>query len=213
MNPGLRARFKTVLGRRRLRHKAEHGVTEYWVFSSTPVLQYSTKKQMLNHSQTSRQNARESLQRAGNPAVAGPFAFRRVFDVASHLNEQAFSLIELLVALTVLSIGLFTLAGMQQTAIHGITASRDLTSAVFLAETKINELQAQGYEALASGTSSDPNNPVDAKGESGGMFTRSWTIRGHGPSMKQITVTVSWRDLMRGSRSTSLDTIVSKTMD
>ena len=129
------------------------------------------------------------------------------------MNQRAFSLIELLVALTVLSLGLFALAGMQQTAINGITSSRHLTSAVFLAEAKMNELKTRGYSKLSLDACGDPENPVNSQGEPGGIFRRSWTISQYGANMKKITVTVSWVDSAGGSRTTSLNTVVSDSMD
>ena len=122
-------------------------------------------------------------------------------------------MIELVVALAILSIGLFALAGMQQMAIGGNAASRHLTSAIFLAEAKMNELKAQGYSNLSFDACSDPQNPVDSQGESGGIFRRSWTISPYGANMKRITVTVSWADSSGGSRSTSLNAVVSDSMD
>jgi type IV pilus assembly protein PilV len=128
-------------------------------------------------------------------------------------RSRGFSLLELLVALAILSVGLFALAGLQKTAIEGNAASRNLTSAVFLAEAKMNELQAKGYSNLSPGAFSDSNNPVNERGEPGGIFARTWTVSGHGVNMKQITVSVSWKDGVGDNRSTSLDTVISDTMD
>jgi len=130
-----------------------------------------------------------------------------------NMSRSGFSLVELLVTLAILSVGLLALAGMQVTAIEGNAASRNLTSAVFLAEARLNELKAGGYSSLADSTVSDPNNPVNEQGQSGGVFSRSWTISNHGANIKRITVAVSWKDLGGGDRSTSLDTLVSDAME
>ena len=128
-------------------------------------------------------------------------------------KQSGFSFVELLVGLAILTVGLLAVAGMQGVAVEGNAASKNLTSAVFLAEAKLNELKAGGYSSLADGTVNDPNNPVNEQGQSGGIFRRSWTISIHGANMKRITVTVSWKDLRGGNRSTSLETLVSQVMD
>jgi type IV pilus assembly protein PilV len=129
------------------------------------------------------------------------------------MNQSGFSILELLVALAILSVGLFALAGLQQTAIDSNAAARHLTSAAFLAEAKITELKTDGYAGLSDGTFNDANNPIDEEGESGGIFTRSWTISAFGVNRKLVTVTISWQDQMGGNRSSSLHTILSETMD
>jgi len=122
-------------------------------------------------------------------------------------------MVEVLVAIIILSIGLLALAGLQATVIKGNVASKNLTSAVFLVETKIDELKSGGYASLSDGTFNDPNNPVNEKGDSGGIFNRSWTISTYETNMRKIIVTVTWTDQVGGNRSTSLVTVLSDRMD
>jgi type IV pilus assembly protein PilV len=129
------------------------------------------------------------------------------------INAHGFSFLEVLVGLAMLSVGVLALAGLQGTALEGNAASRNLTSAVFLAEAKVSELKAGGYSSLAGGTVTDPNNPLNEQGQSGGIFRRSWTISNDGANMKRITVAVSWKDRRGGDRSTSLETLVSDSID
>jgi type IV pilus assembly protein PilV len=128
-------------------------------------------------------------------------------------NQSGFSMLELLIALIVLSVGLLALAGLQQTAIESNAASQHLTSATFLAEAKLNELKRGGYASLSDGTFNDANNPVDEQGQAGGIFTRAWTISPFAADVKRITVTISWEDQLGGSRSSSLHTVVSDEVD
>jgi type IV pilus assembly protein PilV len=130
-----------------------------------------------------------------------------------NMKQSGFSLVELIVGLAILTVGLLAVAGMQGVAVEGNAASKNLTSAVFLAEAKLNELKAGGYSSLAGGTVNDQNNPVNEQGQPGGIFRRSWTISNHGANMKRITVAVSWKDLRGGDRSTSLEALVSQVMD
>ena len=130
-----------------------------------------------------------------------------------HTHEKGFTMVEVLVAIIILSIGLLALAGLQATVIKGNVASKNLTSAVFLVETKIDELKSGGYASLSDGTFNDPNNPVNEKGDSGGIFNRSWTISTYETNMRKIIVTVTWTDQVGGNRSTSLVTVLSDRMD
>lgn len=129
------------------------------------------------------------------------------------MNPSGFSMLELLIALTVLSVGLFALAGLQQAAVGENSASEHLTSAIFLAEAKMNQLKTDGYSSLGNGTFSDANNPIDEQGQAGGIFTRTWTVSSMGVNTKQVTVTISWQDQVGGNRSSSLHTILTDTMD
>lgn len=131
-----------------------------------------------------------------------------------HKNPNGFTLVELLVALVILSIGLLALAGLQVVVVKGNAGSKNLTSAVILAEAKIEELKSNGFGSLTNGNSQDPNNPVNEIGESGGIFTRSWVIADYLAlaDMKQITVTLTWTD-SGGDHTISVTTVFSEVVD
>ncbi len=124
---------------------------------------------------------------------------------------RGFSLVELLIAIFILTIGLLALSGLQVTAIRGNLGSKDLTTAVLLTEKKMEQLKNTAYSSLGTGTFNDSNNPLNNVGQAGGIFNRSWVIQNYSgsPYMKWITVTVSWSESGR-TRSTSMDTIISK---
>ena len=129
-------------------------------------------------------------------------------------NHNGFTLIEMLIAISILSFGLLGLAELQFIAIKGNKESRDLTSAVILAETKVEELLKTGVTNLSNGIFHDTNNPVNETGAPGGIFTRSWTIADYTGSthIKKITATIEWLSL-KGVRSISLDTLLSDIVD
>lgn len=124
-------------------------------------------------------------------------------------NGNGFTFLDVLMALAILSIGLLSLAELQIITIKGNKSSRDLTSAVILAEAKIEELKGNGFASLSNG-----QDTVNEKGEEGGIFTRKWTITNYKGSanMKQVKVTIEWSD-SKGSHSISLDTVLSNLVD
>jgi prepilin-type N-terminal cleavage/methylation domain-containing protein len=106
--------------------------------------------------------------------------------------ERGFSLIELLIALTVLMIGVAGILALQMTALRATAYSRHATEATILAEDKMEELRTQPY---MSG-----QDQVNAQGilDPEGRYQRVWTVTeppaGGAPS---VTVQVNW--LERGS--------------
>ena len=124
--------------------------------------------------------------------------------------QKGFTLIEMLIALSILSIGLLSLAELQIIAIKSNKHSKELTSAVILAETTLEGLKKSRITKLSNGIFQDTNNPVNETGGTGGIFTRSWTIADYKGStnMKKITATIEWPG-PKGIRSISLDTVLS----
>ena len=115
-------------------------------------------------------------------------------------NEQGFTLMELLVAVTVLAIGLLGIAGLQGTTIRrNVTAMRN-TEATALIEDKIEEIRNSPFDNVTS-----------EGAEQNGVFTRRVTVQANTPiagSTKTVTVTVSWSDPSR--HELSFQTILSK---
>jgi len=126
-------------------------------------------------------------------------------------NEHGVTMIELLIAIALLSIGLLALFTLQSTAIQGNRDSKEATTAVFLAEKKIEELKNIPFINLTLGTTTDSSNPMTGSGTPGGIYNRSWSVQSYSGSanMKQITVTVSWTQSGQ-NHSMVLDTLVSK---
>lgn len=124
-------------------------------------------------------------------------------------NKQGFTIVEFMVATVILSFGLLALINLQLSAIRGNSDSKEMTRAIFLAETKMEQLKNTPYVSLVSGQ--DSNNPINGLGQSGGIFSRSWTIQNYAGSgfMKQITVIVNWT-LKGQSHNATYQTVVSR---
>jgi len=116
--------------------------------------------------------------------------------MSSVMTERGFSLLEVLVAISIFSIGLLAVATMQVSAIHGNRLSNAVTQASCLAEMQLEALKAADINSadLAAGNYQDPNNPIDENGANGGIFNRSWVVTDQTTLSKALTVTVRWND-------------------
>ena len=122
-------------------------------------------------------------------------------------NEKGFSLIEILIAITVFAIGILAVGKMQITAIKGNYFANDLTKATTLAQDRMEKLISFSYtdslnndtngngnagldDTNATADHNDPNNPVD------GRYDISWNIDPdhYINNTKTIRVIVGWTD-------------------
>jgi prepilin-type N-terminal cleavage/methylation domain-containing protein len=114
--------------------------------------------------------------------------------------SQGFSLPEVLVATAVFGVAGAAVASVLTLNVTSNRLSSEITQATSYGQDKIEIFRTQ---ATAPTT--------DTSGETSGIFKRTWVVT-NGPSglsasMKQVTVTVTWRDL--GERSVRLQTYVS----
>jgi len=139
------------------------------------------------------------------------------------LKEAAFTLIEVLIALAILSIGILGLAEMSYVVMKGNVISKQYTIASTLAQDKMEELRSRSYtDPLLTdvNTSNDSDlqstsnvdyqeTNIDEKGNPGGRFTRIVNIADNTPStgMKTIVVMVTWTDVMGQARKIVFSTI------
>jgi len=116
------------------------------------------------------------------------------------IAQRGFSLLELLIALTVLLIGITGILTMQIVAMRATSYSRHATEAAILAEDKLEHLRTVSITdvAVANG---DEN--VNAQGLTSGdqtqdIFRRQWTTVWNGATgVGDVQVTVRWME--RGS--------------
>ncbi len=99
-------------------------------------------------------------------------------------------MIELMIALTVLIIGLTGIVQLQMSGIRASSYARHSTEATVLAEDKMESLRTAPLIVGAY----DDGGPIDAQGADGplALYTRKWTIADLGSSVWDIKVTVTW---------------------
>jgi len=102
--------------------------------------------------------------------------------------NAGFTLVESMLTLAIMSMGLLALAGLQITALRGNALARRMTTAVSIAEHRLEQLKNISYtniqaEAVAQVTASNLH------------FTRQVTVTtGPLPNTKSVSVLVSWQD-------------------
>lgn len=74
------------------------------------------------------------------------------------LNNEGFSLVEVMISIVLLSVGLLAVAGMQTTAMSSNVVSRDVTMAVQMAEEIVDRIRLNG------GNSPEIYNSIDTSG-------------------------------------------------
>ena len=119
---------------------------------------------------------------------------------------KGFTLIEIIMASFILVIGVGIIGAITTGMVNRNFYSQRHTQAVILTQNKIEELLNDGYESptLDEGEYENPLNPVNATGDSSGVFYQFWTVQDVRPIQrsKQITSTVQWRD-----RAGNLETV------
>ena len=118
-------------------------------------------------------------------------------------QKSGFTLIEVLVAITLLSIGLLGVANLTIGIIKGNSYSKNVTTATIVAQQQIDQAQRLGYtnaSGLAGGAT------VSMGGKS---FTRTTSVTdgSPGPNMKAVSVAVLWNP---GNNTVTLNTIISQ---
>ncbi len=121
-------------------------------------------------------------------------------------SENGFTMLEVLIALAIFSIGLLAINAMTTMVIKSNYKSKNLTTAVHLAQNKLDTLKAGTYASIidASETGLDPRG-----GASAGIFDRSVTVTSiSSPDHKIVEVIVSWSD--PDPRQVAMQTIIAQ---
>jgi prepilin-type N-terminal cleavage/methylation domain-containing protein len=108
------------------------------------------------------------------------------------IEDKGFTLLETMVALTILVFGMLAVTAMFYTAIGGNSQGGRMTDAVSLAQQTLEGLKAVPYADIASKKlASDRKIKVD--GTPGGPYTRYWNVTTNTSlELKKITVFVNW---------------------
>ncbi|HUU50117.1 MAG TPA: prepilin-type N-terminal cleavage/methylation domain-containing protein [Nitrospinota bacterium] len=114
------------------------------------------------------------------------------------LDSKGMTLIEVLIALAVLSIALLAMAMTSLSVIRGNATNDMVTQAATVAQDKMEELKNIPFNNLNSGN------------DTAGDYTRQWVVTNISATLRQITLTVSWPNRQGGTSTFTVDTLRSE---
>ena len=113
-------------------------------------------------------------------------------------------MLEIFIAITILTIGLLGVAGLTIGTIKGNLFSKNVTTATVIAQKRLENIQRDGYVGATTTNFSEGPDDVTMGGVN---FVRRMTISAPDTNLKQVTVTTSWDN---NTRSVVLSTILAK---
>jgi len=117
-------------------------------------------------------------------------------------KTKGFTLIEVMIALIILSFSLLALAGLMVTTTKNNSFGNHMTEAATFAQDKLEELRAVRWDTINEGTNTDLQN-----GSTGINYTRNWGVVTN-KSLKTVTITINWQD--KGNHSIRLTSVLSQ---
>jgi type IV pilus assembly protein PilV len=108
-------------------------------------------------------------------------SINKVIPMHTNRGERGFALLEILIGISLFTIGVLAVATMQISAIRGNRLGNEVTQATFLAEDKLEELKNSADIASESDDSDQQ-----------GVFTRTWQISPATGDSQLVTITVAW---------------------
>lgn len=126
-------------------------------------------------------------------------------------NPAGFTLIEIFIAMVILTIGLLGTAALTTGVVRGNLSSKNLTTATAIAQTCFEENRRVGFSNAGSVPPGGSNSCLagTAAVSAGGVsFTRTLTIDASVSNIKTLTVMVSWSEGAAGAKSITLKTVM-----
>ena len=106
-------------------------------------------------------------------------------------TEKGFTLVEVLLSVTIFAVGLLAVAMMLDTAIQYNASARFISEATEIANYQIEKLMSAPYDDTDLDEASSPYGPTTVSN-----YSVTWTVRENVPmpAMKTINLTVAWDD-------------------
>jgi prepilin-type N-terminal cleavage/methylation domain-containing protein len=126
-------------------------------------------------------------------------------------DQRGFTLIELFIAIVVLTIGLLGTAALTTGVVRGNLSAKNMTTATAIAQSCFEENRRVGYASAGAVPAGGSNSCVSGNATvtvNGLAFTRTLAIDASVFNIKELTVTVSWSEGATGTKSITLKTIL-----
>jgi len=114
------------------------------------------------------------------------------------MKSRGFTLIEVLIALVILSFSLLALAGLMVMTTKNNSYGSHITEAVTFAQDKLEEFRAVRPKAPPLGDIPDGLGADEKAGATGINYTRNWNVVTNG-DLRTITITIDWNDRINHS--------------
>lgn len=105
-------------------------------------------------------------------------------------NQDGLTLLEVLIAMLILSLSLLLLLNMAMVALDGNDWANKTTLATHLMQEKLEQLRSS-------------NNPTSGADTSRGV-SRTWTVNSAGTNLNEINIKVGWEDVRGNAKHDSL---------
>ena len=126
-------------------------------------------------------------------------------------DQRGFTLIELFIAIVVLTVGLLGTAALTTGVVRGNLSAKNMTTATAIAQSCFEENRRVGYSSAGAVPAGGSNSCVSGNATvtvNGLAFSRTLAIDASVSNIKTLTVTVSWSEGAVGTKSISLKTIL-----
>ena len=121
--------------------------------------------------------------------------------------EGGFTLIEVLIGVSIFAIGMLAVARMQYAAVRNTTVGNLTSQATMLANQKMEEIKTIDFADLTN----EVENNLDAQGNPGGIYNRTTTITTPaaplGDNVRQVQVQVQWNAAHGGNRTIAINSL------
>lgn len=122
-------------------------------------------------------------------------------------TEAGFTLIEVLIGISIFAIGMLAVGRMQILSVRNTTVGNLTSQATMLAHQKMEEIKATPFAVLVN----EVENNLDEEGNAGGIFNRTTTITVPAPPLdahaRQVQVQIQWNAAHGGNRTFTLNSL------
>ncbi len=111
-------------------------------------------------------------------------------------NQDGISMLEVLIAMIILSMALLVLLNMAMVALDGNHWSNRTTVATQMLQQKLEQMRSDAAGGLESGIDTVDN------------IIRTWTVVNAGSHLRQVTVDAVWLDIRQDKRSNAVSALI-----